>query len=354
MAREPRTTIVVSQRECYTPALRFVEPMLDAAGRDARVIVVDGGSPSPIREWHDELATRRDLLLLRVEHALAPCEARAAALPYVTTEFVVFIDNDVVMSDGWLTTLERTADETGAWAVGPIYLHGYPTATFDAPHIHMAGGRCRIIEVDGRRRIDTDMALYDVPASEASPSSRFSTELVEYHCVLVRTDFVQSEGVHDAELRTGHDMYDLCLKVLAAGGECWIEPDAVMFYDRPRHIDDADRELYALRWSTAWDTTTLDHFAEAWDLDPDDPDRESTQYWHSFQRRLAYVPVTNARQWLQRKRRALADSGQQATAIANDRARRRAAGRSAERAAPARVVHAPPWVSASSESVATY
>src|SRR5262245_13414669 len=128
-----RTTIVVSQRERYTPSLRYVEAIIDRAGTAARVILVDGGAPSPVREWHDEVAARRDLLLLRVEHALAPCEARAAALPFLATEFTAFVDNDVSMSDGWLTTLERAVDETDAWAVGPLYLHGFPSATFDVP-----------------------------------------------------------------------------------------------------------------------------------------------------------------------------------------------------------------------------
>ena len=351
---DPRTTIVVTQRERYTPSPRYVDAILDAAGTDARVIVVDGGSPSPTREWHQELATRRDLLQLRVEHALAPCEARAAALPFLTTEFTAFVDNDVVMDEGWLATLERTADDTGAWAVGPLYLHGYPTATFDAPRIHMAGGRCRIVEVDGRRRIDTEMTSYDWPTAEARPASRFRTELLEYHCVLVRTDFIRADGVHDAQLRTGHDMYDLCLKLTQAGGECWLEPAVTMYYDRPDRIDDVDREFYTLRWSTEWDTATLDHFLEAWGLDPDDPDRAHTEYWHAWQRRLGYVPARNPLQALQRKRRALADSVHEASAVASDRARRQAAGGSTEHAAPASVVHAPEWVSASAESVATY
>ena len=353
-----RTTIVVCQRERYTPSPRYVEAALDAAGAPARVVVVDGGSPSPVDEWHRELATRRDLLLLRVEHALAPSEARAAALPFVTTEFVAFIDNDVVMSDGWLAALERTADETDAWAVGPLYLHGFPTGTADAPRIHMAGGRCQIVEVDGVRRIDADMASYDVAASEAWPTERFRTALLEYHCVLVRTDFVRRDGVHDTELRTGHDMYDLCLKIAAAGGECWLEPSATMFYDRPDRIDDADRDFYTLRWSRAWDRATLDHFIAAWDLDPDDPDRAFTQYWHGFQRRLGYVPVNNTLEWWRRKRRALADSTYEANALASDRVRRRAAGGTVEHAAAAAAIHTPEWASepasASSNPGATY
>ena len=45
------------------------------------------------------------------------------------------------VSDGWLAALERTADATGAWLVGPLYLHGYPSGSFEEPRIHMATRR---------------------------------------------------------------------------------------------------------------------------------------------------------------------------------------------------------------------
>ena len=340
-----RTTIVVCQRERYTPAREFVEPILDAAGAPARVVVIDGGAPSPVREWLDDLSVRRDLLLLRVDHALAPCEARAAALPYLTTEFAAFVDNDVTMSDGWLATLEATADATGAWAVGPLYLHGYPTGSPDAPRIHMAGGPCEVVEVDGRRRIRVDMDLYDVPAADAWPRERFHTDYLEYHCVLLRTEVVRGDGMHDDRLRSGHDMYDLALKINAAGGESWLEPAASAYYDRPRDLDPLDRDFYTLRWSRAWDITTLDHFRDVWELDPDDPDRPFAEHWHGWQRRLGHIPATTPRERWQRKRRALADSTIEAAAVRLDRERRRAAGGSVEQAAPAYVVHEPAWAS---------
>ncbi len=351
---DARTTIVVSQRERYTPSLQFLEPILDAAGTTARVVVVDGGSPSPVREWLDDVAARRDLLLLRVDHALAPCEARAAALPFLTTEFTAFVDNDVTLSNGWLAQLEQTADAIGAWAVGPLYLHGYPTGSPDAPRIHMAGGPCRVVEVEGRRRLDVDMALYDVPASDAAPSERYPTDYLEYHCVLVRTETVRGDGMHDDRLRSGHDMYDLAMKINAAGGESWLEPAATVYYDRPRELDGADRDFYILRWSRAWDAMTLDRFAEVWQLDPDDPDRPFTEHWHGFQRRLGHLPAPTWRERWQRRSRALADSTAEAHAVRWDRDRRRAAGATFEQAAPARIVHAPAWSSASAEVAATY
>jgi hypothetical protein len=158
--------------------------------------------------------------------------------------------------------------------------------------------------------------------------------------------------MHDGRLLSGHDMYDLAMKMKAAGGESWLEPAASAYYDRPRSLDPLDRDFYTLRWSRAWDAMTLDHFRDVWDLDPDDPYRPHTEYWHAWQRRLAHLPATTARERWQRKRRALADSTIETAAVRRDRERRRAAGGSDERPASARVVHAPDWSSAGSSASA--
>jgi len=176
--------------------------------------------------------------------------------------------------------------------------------------------------------------------------------------VLVRTEVVRGDGMHDDGLRSGHDMYDLAMKINAAGGESWLEPAATAYYDRPRELDPRDRDFYARRWSRAWDAMTLDHFAAVWDLDPDDPDRPFTEHWHGFQRRLGHIPASTPRERWQRKQRALADSAIEGSAVRHDRERRRAAGGTVEHAAPAHAVHAPDWAreqaSASAEAGATH
>jgi hypothetical protein len=160
--------------------------------------------------------------------------------------------------------------------------------------------------------------------------------------------------MHDDRLLTGHDQYDLAMRIDAAGGESWLEPAATVYYDRPREVDRADRDFYFLRWSRAWDARTLDRWAEAWQLDPDDPDRAFTVHWHGYQRRLGYLPVVTWRDRWQHKRRALADSTVEARAVRWDRDRRRAAGATFEQAAPARIAHAPAWAPASADEATTY
>ena len=74
-------------------------------------------------------------------------EARGLALPHADTEYVCFVDNDVVVTHGWLNRLLRCADETEAWAVGPLCFNGNPADGL----IHTAGGEARIVEEHGRR-----------------------------------------------------------------------------------------------------------------------------------------------------------------------------------------------------------
>src|SRR5262249_62136194 len=78
---------------------------------------------------------------------LSPVEARGLAPPQADTEFVCFVDTAVVFPRGWLNRLLRCADETEAWAVGPLSFNGNPADGL----IHMAGGEARIVEEHGRR-----------------------------------------------------------------------------------------------------------------------------------------------------------------------------------------------------------
>src|SRR5713101_3832394 len=132
---EIRTTVVVAPREQF----RVTRPALES--------YVAGASPAPVRRYLKLQARQRGFTLIRAEHYISPMEARALALSHVDTEYVCFIDNDVLVTRGWLDRLVQCADEAGAWAVGPLYCNEEPTRGL----IHMAGGEAHILEANGRR-----------------------------------------------------------------------------------------------------------------------------------------------------------------------------------------------------------
>jgi hypothetical protein len=190
------------------------------------------------------------------------------------------------------------------------------------------------------------MDRYYEPTAEAWPAARFATHLLEYHCVLARTEIMRRPGMHDEELRTGHDMYDLCLRIDLAGGECWLEPAAWVHYERPRFVAPLDRDFFMLRWSVAWDHLTLDRFAASWGLPDSYRDDAEVRRWHDYHRRLEYVPADTVWARVRRKQRYLADSAAQAGALQRDAERRRRGGMT--------VAHAASWFEASPEPATTY
>ena len=139
-------TVVVVPRERFSMTRPALERMYEVTPPPFRLVYVDGGSPRHVREYLEGQARERGFKLIRTDHYLAPNEARNLAARAVGTKYVVFIDNDVLVTPGWLEALVSCAEETGAWAVGPVYCIGPP----ELETIHMAAGTCHILEEAGR------------------------------------------------------------------------------------------------------------------------------------------------------------------------------------------------------------
>src|SRR4051794_4435207 len=118
---DARTTMCVVPRDKFVHAVPSLCSVLAATPAPRRLVYVDGGSPAPVRDALTRLAAEHDFTLLRTDHYLAPNEARNLALGHVATEYALFIDNDVFVTDGWVTNLEAAADAHHAAAVAPVY-----------------------------------------------------------------------------------------------------------------------------------------------------------------------------------------------------------------------------------------
>ncbi len=104
---------LASTRECIEALRRHSE-----AEHPIEILVVDNGSRDGSREW---LAAQDDLVLVaNTENAGAP-RARNQALARARGEFVVFLDNDVVVTPRWLSRLLFHADvDPRAACIGPV------------------------------------------------------------------------------------------------------------------------------------------------------------------------------------------------------------------------------------------
>jgi len=265
---EPDVTVVVVPRERFSLIPRALECLYTETKVPFKLVYVDGRSPARIRRHLEAEAKRRGFQLTRSPRYLAPTEARNLGLGQASGKYVVFIDNDVLVSPGWLGALVRCAEETGAWLVGPLYCFGEPAFTT----VHMAGGTAHVEVREGGRYLAEKHHFPGRSLEEVRPKiQRMQTELMEFHCLLVRTAVCERLGPLDAGLLSDFEHLDLCLAVREAGGTIYIEPEALVSWVTPPPLAWSDLPYFMLRWSDAWNRASLRHFREKWRLSEEDP-----------------------------------------------------------------------------------
>jgi len=256
-----KATVVVVPRERFSVTRRSLESLLENTPAGFAMIYVDGGSPPPLRRYLERAAAQHGFRLLRYDCYLSPNEARNIGFAEVTTPYVVFVDNDVIVAPGWLENLVTCADETGAWLVGPLYCQGDPVHEI----IHMAGGEVFLEDnLEGRWLYEVHRYIGEPLAHVRHRLKRQPTQVVEFHTMLVRSDALRRVGPLDEGLMSTREHLDLCLRALRAGGAVYLEPRAVITYLQPPPVAWPDAPFYVLRWSDEWARSTYRRLAQTW------------------------------------------------------------------------------------------
>ncbi len=279
-----RCTLVITQREAFGRSLESLRSVLENTPAPFDLVYVDGASPPGVQLALQEMARVHGFRLIREERFLPPNEAKCLALPWITTDYAVFLDNDVLVHPGWLTALVRCADETQAGAVAPLYLERLPGRE---EKLHMLGGQCRIVGPEAQRRlvVTHDQRKTGLPQD---PASRLRTEHLEMHGFLVRSRLLTEHDLFDPEIPTIPENADFCLTLLAAGEQIWIEPQARITVLLPESVAPEDRPFFTTRWSNAWIESGFDRFSKKWRLGGPQPVLASQRRWAVSHRVIAY------------------------------------------------------------------
>lgn len=280
---QPNITIIVSPRERFSHAQRSLESIYEHTQIPFKLIYVDGGSPRGVREYLRQQSESRNFQLIRTEGFLSPNQARNLGLAEADTEYVVFIDNDVEVSPGWLRQLAACADETRATVVCPLTCIGQPLGS----KIHLAGGEARIVlQVKGEkteRRVHEKHYFVNRPVADVQEAlHRRPCEFAEFHCMLVRRSLFETIGPLDENLLSTREHIDFCLTLAHVGGTVYCEPAAVVTYVPAVLYRWADLAYFMLRWSDEWETRSLKYFRKKWDLPKQD------KYFRKRYSRLGY------------------------------------------------------------------
>jgi hypothetical protein len=100
---------------------------------------------------------------------------------------------------------------------------------------------------------------------------RQPSDVVEFHCCLVRKEVFEQLGPLDEQIMNLGLEEDLCLTVLKASKSIYFEPASVMTYVPPTALSISDMPLFFTRWSQAWGDVSVKRFQEKWNLTEDCP-----------------------------------------------------------------------------------
>ncbi|MBD2773797.1 glycosyltransferase family 2 protein [Iningainema tapete] len=264
-------TIVVVPRERFSYTRESLESIYTHTEYRFKLIYVDGGSPAHIRDYLAQQAQEKQFQLIRTDYYLSPNRARNIGLRQVDTKYVVFIDNDVIVTPGWLKPLVECAQDAIATVVSPLICQGTPVHE----EVHCAGGESGIREETKgevkRRRIIEKIYKQGRRVADVRPQlQRQKTGLAEFHCMLVRTEVFQQIGLLDEALLNTKEHVDLCMLVTQAGGTVYLEPESLVTYVPGPPLEWTDLHYYMLRWSDAWELASLQRLRDKWNLSEDE------------------------------------------------------------------------------------
>lgn len=260
-------TIVFLPRERFSLTAKSLESILAHTSCQYEFICIDGNAPEAVANYLKEKCREHGFTLLRSNEYITPNEARNAALKYVKTPYVVFIDNDVLVADGWLEGLINCAEETGAWLVGPLYLE----EKAGSKRLHMFGGDISLIHTPaGRDFLERHNLSHRGIDEVANQLVRRATGLLEFHTLLARREVFDKLGPLDPGLMSFAEHADLCYAVAVAGGKIFLEPTSVITHILPQinEMDADDLAYFRLRWSEAWASESKRNLCDKYRVSP--------------------------------------------------------------------------------------
>ncbi|WP_194816025.1 mycofactocin biosynthesis glycosyltransferase MftF [Nocardia sp. XZ_19_385] len=181
-----------------------------AALRGHNVIVVDDGSDQPVQIPQNR-GTRCRVTVLRHDRRQGPAAARNAGLRAATTDFVAFLDSDVVPRSGWLEVMLGHFSDPGVALVAPRIVALDPESTTLARYEH------------------TRSSL-DLGRRESAVHSRGLVSYVPSAALLVRRRALLAAGGFDESMQVAEDV-DLCWRLEKAGWRLRYEPAAHVAHD---------------------------------------------------------------------------------------------------------------------------
>lgn len=205
-------TVVVPVRDNMFGLRRLLSAL-----RGMQVVVVDDGSAIPVREA-DLANTHCTVKVLTHDRSRGPAAARNTGLTACDTDFVAFLDSDVIPRRGWLEALLGHFADPAVALVAPRIV-GLPQSA------------------NAIARYEAVRSSLDLGRREAPVTPYGMVSYVPSAAIICRRSALTAVGGFDETLQSGEDV-DLCWRFVEAGVRLRYEPIARVAHDHRVGLSD--------------------------------------------------------------------------------------------------------------------
>ncbi len=201
----------------------FLPSVVNTGYPDFEIILADNASTDGTAEWIR--STYPDIVLASFDRNYGYCGGNNRAVPYATKEILLFLNNDVEVSPGWLNAINQAfGKDDQVAAVQPKMLSYHQKDVFE--YAGAAGGfidkygypycRGRIFDT-----VEQDLGQYDA-SSEIFWASGAA--------LAIRKEVFTKLGGFDEDFEFHMEEIDLCWRIHRSGHKVMYTPDSTVYH----------------------------------------------------------------------------------------------------------------------------
>lgn len=257
-----KVTVVITPRDRYSGVIECIENLYKQTPEPFLLKVLNLAYPKEIeRELIQLLATKDNAELIEMG-LIIPMEAMRNVRDSITTPYVMFLDNDSNVTEGWLPPLLSIAESDEKIAiVNPLTLEKAGVDIGAQLRNHMFTNEITCLEVEG-----TDYLIeekhYRRALPEDIPQEVVASEMFELHGVLFNTKILQEIELPQMVIR---EHIDIAIQLKKLGYKVFSQPSSIVIFDNlGTRMELADMKFFFFRWgkTLTWQSSRL--FEQRW------------------------------------------------------------------------------------------
>jgi glycosyltransferase involved in cell wall biosynthesis len=259
----PSVTVGFVPRERFSQAPQSLQTILECTRIPFNLIVVDCNTPKEYwQQMEPLLSGRPNVKVIHTDQYLLPNQCRNLVIQEAQDEFLCLIDNDDLVSDGWLSRFIASIKRHRADVVIPLIMERWPGKTT----VHFDNGLGSVRTTDTPDGVKWEIVPRAGKKEDDVRGIVRPQEFMEMHCLFFRRSVFDRIGLLDEEL-IASDEVDLSLALYNAKIPAVFDPECVVnFIQPPEPVCAADRPYYSLAWDTARAKRSLERIQRRWNL----------------------------------------------------------------------------------------